>query len=419
MIRHYTIIEVGPGVIRRLCCGTGLVATDDPSEEVREALGAIDDPVALVGGRPVAVDALWRAALRSVRCGQPGGLAVVHPSWWPPTRVDLVTAAARALGGGVVTRPRSWLLRRAADGDAVVVEIAERLVAITGAEVTALPRGADPDTHDGHDTDADEVTRVIAGMTHTTAVVVIDAPSAVAGAPALASSLAAAVRRSGRAVVEVSDARLAVLARSALPVPDAPSTSRVDTGRVRRRRARSARALAGAAVALTVLPLAISAVTPARRHGPPAPVAVPTAPTAFLVEGRVAMTVPGDWPAQRIVTGPGSARVLLTSPSDPEAALHVTQSPVAGETLSGTAERLQRAIEAAPAGIFVDFDPAASSAGRPAVTYREVRATHHVRWTVLLDGPVRISIGCQSRPGGDAAVRAACEQAVRTAHAIG
>lgn len=99
--------------------------------------------------------------------------------------------------------------------------------------------------------------------------------------------------------------------------------------------------------------------------------------------------------------------------------MHVTQSPVAGETLRGAAERLKRAIDAEPAGVFVDFIPFGSTAGRPSVTYREVRATHHVWWTVFVDGPVRISVGCQSRPGGDDAVREVCEQAVRSAHAIG
>jgi type VII secretion-associated protein (TIGR03931 family) len=129
--------------------------------------------------------------------------------------------------------------------------------------------------------------------------------------------------------------------------------------------------------------------------------------------------VPADWATQRVVSGPGSARVQLTSPSDPEVALHVTQSPVPGETLSGTAERLKRAIDAEPAGVFVDFNPAGTSAGRPAVTYRELRPGHQVRWTVLLDGPVRISVGCQSRPADEGAVRDACEQAVRSAHSIG
>jgi len=136
------------------------------------------------------------------------------------------------------------------------------------------------------------------------------------------------------------------------------------------------------------------------------------------VEGRAALVVPATWPTQRVVAGPGSARVQVTSPSDPEVALHVTQSPVPNESLSDTAERLKRAIDAEPAGVFVDFNPSGNSAGRPAVTYREVRPSHQVRWTVLVDGTVRISIGCQSRPGGEDAVRDVCEQAVRSAHAI-
>jgi type VII secretion-associated protein (TIGR03931 family) len=167
---------------------------------------------------------------------------------------------------------------------------------------------------------------------------------------------------------------------------------------------------------VAALPLAVSAVD---RPGAVAAYPAATAPTTFLVEGRVALTVPANWPAQRVVGGTGSARVQATSPSDPEVALHVTQSPAAGETLSAAAERVKRAIDAEPAGVFVDFDAAGSTAGRPAVTYREIRAHHHVRWTVFVDGPVRISIGCQSRPAGEDAVRDACEQAVRSARAVG
>jgi type VII secretion-associated protein (TIGR03931 family) len=169
--------------------------------------------------------------------------------------------------------------------------------------------------------------------------------------------------------------------------------------------------------AAVVLAAAVPVVVGGGHHGV-AP--APSAPTTFLVEGRVALTVPANWTAQRMLAGPGSARVQVTSPTDPEAALHVTQSPVpADETLSTTAERLRRAIGSEQDGVFVDFDPSGVSAGRPAVTYREVRANHQVRWTVVIDGPVRISIGCQSRSGSEDAVRDVCEQAVRSAHAIG
>jgi len=412
MSAHRAIIEVGPGTIRRLCCGTSMAAD---AEMCVAALDTIDDHVALVDGCPVAVDSLWRTVLRSPDCGSRDGLIVVHPSWWPASRVGVVTAAAETVADDpdeVVARPRSWLFKQASQELTVVVEIADRLVAVAGAEVVAVPRRTEPQLV------AEEVAGVIAGMTR--AVVLIDAPSTVAGAAALATLIADAVRgSSGQKVTEIDDARRLQLARAALKAISARDEPR-STGSAGGARSRGRRlgGLAAAGVVLAVLSLTVSAVATdgtVRRHG--VPVADRT-PTTFLVEGRVALTVPANWPTQRVVAGPGSARVQVTSPSDPEVALHVTQSPVAGETLSGTAERLKRAIDAEPAGVFVDFNPYGISAGRPAVTYREMRAGHHVRWTVLLDGVVRISVGCQSRPGGEDAVRDVCEQAVRSAHAL-
>jgi type VII secretion-associated protein (TIGR03931 family) len=57
-------------------------------------------------------------------------------------------------------------------------------------------------------------------------------------------------------------------------------------------------------------------------------------------------------------------------------------------------------------------------AGRPAVTYREIRPGRVIRWSVVQAGSVRVCIGCQSAPGRDEAVRAACEQAVRSAREL-
>lgn len=413
MSEHRAVIAAGPGSVRRLCCGTNLGDDGEMTEVIRAALDAIDDRVALVGERPVTVDALWEAALRSATCAARDGMVVVHPSWWSSARVGVVTAAAARMAGEVWTRPRSSVLKQASRAQpAVVVEIAERLVAITGSETTAVPRNAEPRSV------ADRVAGVIAGMVP--AALLIDTPGAVAGAPALAALIADAVRGSGRKapdIVEINDIRLYRLARSAVPggpVTSAPAAT-APAADLRSR----ARTLSGLGAAAIVVALAAPAAITMGRTPVVAPKQVDAAATTFLVEGRVALSVPATWPTQRVVTGPGSARVQVTSPADPEVALHITQSPVAGETLSGTAERLKRAIDAEPAGLFVDFNPSGTSAGRPAVTYREIRPGHHVRWAVLLDGPVRISVGCQSRPGDEGAVRDACEQAVRSAHAIG
>jgi type VII secretion-associated protein (TIGR03931 family) len=421
---HRAIIEAGPGTIRRLCCGTNVPADSETSERHAAALAAIDDHVALVDGCPVTVASLWHDALRSLDCGSPDtakAMVVVHPSWWPASRVGVVTAAA----SGVVATPRSWLLTAASTASpetTVVVEIAERLVSIAGdskrGRLVAVPRRA------GLRSVAEEVAAAVARMGRgSTSVVLIDAPGAVAGATALATMIVAAVRDAdnGQTAVLIDDARLPRLAQSVRLREDEssqPSRPAAHSGGFGSRGWRRS----GVVAAGFVLAVAAPAVAAVDRNGAPATVA---APTTFLVEGRVALAVPANWPTQRVVGGPGSARVQVTSPSDPDVALHVTQSPVpdttheALEAFKATAARLKRAIDGAPAGVFVDFNPSAVSVGRSAVTYREIRAGHQVRWTVLLDGAVQISIGCQSRPGGEDAVREVCEQAVRSAHAMG
>ena len=418
---HRAIIEAGPGTIRRLCCGTNVAGDDEMSARYTAALEAIDDHLALVDGCPVTVASLWHDALRSLGCGSSDATnptIVVHPSWWPASRVGVVAAAAK----GCVMQPRSWLLIQGSTASPeamVAVEIAERLVSIAGdakgGRRVAVPRRTTPQPV------AEEVAAVVARMARDpTSVVLIDAPSAVAGASAVATSIAAAVRdaANGQAAVVVDDARFAQLAQS-VRLPEDDHTQRAAAAGGGGSRAWKFSGIAAAGVVLAVAAPAVAAVG---RSGAPATEA---ARTTFLVEGRVALTVPADWPTQRVIGGPGSARVQVTSPSDPEVALHVTQSSVpdtmheALETFKATAARLKRAIDAAPAGVFVDFNPSAVSVGRSAVTYREVRAGHQVRWTVLLDGAVQISIGCQSRPGGEDAVREVCERAVRSAHAFG
>jgi type VII secretion-associated protein (TIGR03931 family) len=399
------VVEVGPRAIRQLCCGGYAVADD---ETVRAAFDSIDDPVTLVDLRPVTVDSLWRMVLGSVDCETPEGAIVVHPSWWAPTRIEVVSAAAKVFAGEVVMRPRSSLLTQASPVESqhatVVVEIADRFVVITGAAVVAETRRGE-----SHSV-AEAVVRSILEMTSdTTAVVVIDAPSTVGGAGALASMIADRLRANAVSAVQVDDARLRELAAA---------TIRGEGGSCESHRTDAAGHGYRRHWTLTLVVLMIIAVLGGLAMGRHAAPVGGGVPTTFLVEGRVALEVPAQWPMQRVVAGPGSARVQVTSPSDPEVALHVTQSLVAIGTLDATAESLKHAIDAEPAGVFVDFNPAGNSAGRPAVTYREVRTGHDIRWTVLVDRAVRISIGCQSRHGHDDAVRQVCELAVRSARAL-
>ncbi|MDI3314699.1 MAG: type VII secretion-associated protein [Mycobacterium sp.] len=412
MSPHRAIVETGPGGIRRLCCGTATVDSDMAGI----ALEALDDTVALVDERPVAVASLWRTVLGSLDLGNPethNDVVLVYPSWWSPSRVAVLTAAAGVFAGKVEAHRRCWLLAGGATTGrpAVVVEIAERLVMVTGAQRVAEPRRGSPRGI------AERIARVVAELTGGSgATVLIDAPGTISGAAELAAMVATAVRLngSGVTVAVVDDRRLRRLAlrkgSAASDPPAPPSAERAYGAGLRHRKRRPARVLpAGLALAA-----ALAALTVGNQRAP----VTGRTPTTFLVTERIALTVPAAWGVQRVDAGPGPARIELTSPSDPEAALHVTQSPVGENTLRATAESLKHALDAQPPGVFVDFDPAGQSAGRPAVTYREVRSAHDIRWTVVLDEGIRIGVGCQSRRGGEEAMRGVCEQAVRSARAV-
>ncbi len=403
---HPAVIEAGPAGIRRLCC-IATTLRDAPAETAQAALAAIDDSVTLVDDQPVSTQALWCIALRSLADDHRPAIRVVHPSWWSAARVGVIRAAAEKLTDQVVVQPRSELLAQAAPSNPAtsVLEITERFVAVSGAATATERRDDQPHTV------AERITRALRDMaSDSIGTVVIDAPAAVTGAAELARAITESLRTAHPDwdVIQLDDDGVCRLAATASP----PGTVAKPLQRRARRRGRRRLLLSTGIIVVAALALGAGLFT--RRPAPPPD----EMPTAFLVEGRVALMVPSHWLTRRVVDGPGSARVQVSSPADPEVALHVTQSPVADLTMSETAEALRRAIDAEAPGVFVDFNPSGNRAGRPAVTYREVRSAHDVEWSVLLDESVRISIGCQSRHGAQAVVREVCDLAVRSARAL-
>jgi type VII secretion-associated protein (TIGR03931 family) len=183
----------------------------------------------------------------------------------------------------------------------------------------------------------------------------------------------------------------------------------VDDGPPARRDRRGVAVFAGAAVCAAGIGAGFAV---------PGPSAVGV-PLTLLVEGRVGVMVPVQWAVRRVTTGPGSARVQVISPSDADIVVHVTQSSIPSHfRLATVADVLRTALAQERDGVFVDFNPADSRAGKPAVTYRENRAEHQVAWTVLVDDDLRIAIGCQNGPGREQLVREVCDQAIRSAHAV-
>lgn len=378
---HRAVIEVGPAQVRRLCCGTA-----ESGDAGVAALEWVDDPVALLDDSPIPTPRLWRSVLENLACeASYGSMLLIHPSWWPPARIERVTAAAGR--DDATVRPRAELLA----GDAtVVVEIAAALVAVIGGEVIAEPRLGPPA----------QVADAVAPHVPRGVTVVIDAPTGVPGAAELARLITERLRAAG---IRAKPARLTV--------PQAAA----------RRRNRPAFPRRGAlqrAVA-AALGLLVAGVLGTHRSPAPAP-----ANTAVLVEGRVTLQVPADWLVRRVTDGPGSARVEVVSPTDPQLMLHLTQARVPEPTLAAVAETLDRAVREANAQadtrapVFVDFNPAGTAAGRPAITYAERRLGHRIDWTVLVDGAVRIGIGCQRRDDDPASFREACAQAVSSARAV-
>ena len=370
------VVVVGPKAI----VGRGPVNFDAATI----ALESVDDVLALVDDRVMSVDDLWRDVLGSAVDGRCDDVALVCPSWWGPSRIARVVAAARHWCDDVVVHLRSEVLAAA-----TVVELGPELVVVhADGRRNVITRGS-------HSADVvDAVVACVEGLPAVT----VDVPS---GTTLLGANVARALRLRGVEVTTEDDRTLADAVRGS------PRSETVTAGRWRP----TPRTVGVAAAILTVGGLTVAGIGLDGRNADPADV-------AWLVEGRVAVEVPAGWTVERITAGPGSARVQVVSPTGGSQAIQVTQSRVADtESLESTAEALTSALADQRGGVFVDFVAAGERAHRSAVTYREVRSDRSVDWTVLVDGGVRIAIGCQG-PVAGSGPQALCDRAIRSAHAV-
>jgi type VII secretion-associated protein (TIGR03931 family) len=387
------VIEVGPCAIR----GPNVAR----AECISTALECIDDDVALLDERIVPVQNLWDDVISAVAGDGIDAIVVVCPTWWSSQRVDRVRMAALTVAPTVTVLHRTEMFR---DGVAhrvtTIVELAPDLVVVSrpAADIAVLTRDVDS----SGDTDS-----VVAAV-GPSAAVLLDAPVGVEGAERLAVTVAECLHLRGIPVSFAPDVMLAGVRTR--PSDDAASGAAVSPPAAFRDRR-------GAAVLAGVLSASVLCVGFSLRGDNNQP--TEEVPMTFLIEGRIGVMVPADWAAQRITSGPGSARVQVVSPNDSDVALHITQS--VGQPDSGLAEMstaLLAALGTQPAGVFVDFNPSDTRGGKPAVTYRELRRDHETHWAVQVDGAVRIAIGCQSARGHERSVSEVCERAIRSAHAV-
>ncbi len=381
--------EIGPVVVRRL--GDGVSTSDRALAAAVLEAGA--DPLAIVGDRVVRTEAAWRQVLGSLLVDV-GEVRLIHPTWWPPTQVAMLARSAAGVTTVVQTFARSAMTTPGACG-AVVIEIAPHVVILVrdGEVIVGQTRSAP--TEDVADRVVQQV--LAAGAPSAS----VDAPAEVPGAVELAIDISKRLLAKGLRVDRVDPRQWMP------PAQDPPEPERT------RPRA-SARGMTvvviGAALAGAV---GLWSLAWRGEHPPPGrdEAGVP------LHEGKVTVQIPEGWMVRRVTTGPGSRRVEVISPGA-RAALHLTQAPVVVDDLADIADTLRAAVDSQPSGVFVEFNPADERAGRPAVTYREVREDHEIRWTVLLDNGIRIGIGCQSRLGAEPEIEPACERAVASARTL-
>lgn len=386
------IVEVGPAVV--------LGPHQAPRRLICAAIEYLDDELGLLDDHAVPVRQLWSEVMHAV-IGADGAddqaVVLVCPTWWSAARIDLVRHAALSVVPDVSVRARGPLLAHdATRGGSVVVEIAAELIVVVGrGPATVIPILDDIDAVAAN-------VRCAVGMP---TAVLIDAAAGVDGATRMGDAIAQQLHAHGMLICWADDdaVRRAAATSQSRGAVDAECAAPVHHLRA----APAAAVVVAAAVAIGALAVGGGGEQQA-------------VPTRLLVEGRIGVLVPGGWPTHRISSGPGSARIQLVSPSDDAVALHLTQSVATAQVdLVGSAASLQAALAAESSDVFVDFKPSDIRAGRPAVTYREVRRDRQVAWTVLAEGSVRIAIGCQSPVAREDLIRAVCDRAIESAYATG
>ncbi len=383
------IVEVGPG--------TGTGPTEARDELISAALEFIDDELAILDEQLFSVQDLWDELMCTVVGSAADTVVLVCPTWWAPSRIERVRSAASTVTPVVVTLQRTALLRAgAAHPRATIIEITPDFVVVTPAtgRGRVVPRGGEPSAI------ADEVVASVGAST-----VLVDVPAGVLDAEPVARAIGDRVSATGTTVMFTDDDSLRRVA-CATRMDQSHGLADDNSARPRWQRRREAAVLAGVVSAVVLgFVLRDNTDTPA------------TDTMTLLVEGRIGVMVPARWAARRVTSGPGSARLQIVSSDDTDVALHITQSTDGGDLLA-TAAALRLALGHQPDGVFVDFNASAHRAGKDAVTYRELREGRQVDWAVFVEDTVRVAIGCQSAPGRAHLVRAACDQAIGSAHAV-
>lgn len=173
---------------------------------------------------------------------------------------------------------------------------------------------------------------------------------------------------------------------------------------------------AALAVAVAVL-LAVLAAGLVARWPRPAAVAQPPLRTI----GPAALEIPADWrrtelSGDRPDDGRG-LRAVFADGTDGRRLIVVVTALRAGADRESVAQSLANRIAQRGDDVVVEFAAASSYGGRDVISYREApESGPAVRWYVVVDGGLQVSVGCQDGNGAER-IDAVCARAVGTARA--
>ncbi|MGC4934193.1 type VII secretion-associated protein [Gordonia sp. DT30] len=403
-----------------------------PGPDLTALLNAIDAEVIVADGVSATAEARWHDVFARI-CGGGGAPVLIgYPSTWGPVRSGVLARAAGSLHPASTFTPRAILIARS-HADVTVTRCAV-------VETTHVPAHRSDPTDPGPPRwDVQRLRRGGGGWVIEASGVLVPSGDGAADAAAVealiddgieavyvdgadggdvgaAISLILEYAVAGR-IVAVDRRRIARWgAKAAHPVPldfgdlDAEFLSPPESSR----RGRGARRMLGAAAAvMTVLVVVLAVCAWLSQRGEQAP-----ATDRQVTQGRTTVLIPSGW--QRTEQGPVSgapgpaaqSRAVFVAPDDGSRILLI-QSPVrSGSTPSSVAVSLRNRIAQRGDDVVSEFSASTLFAGRDVISYREAPASGApIRWYVLVEHDLQVSLGCQAGTGGDS-VDTPCATAV-------
>ncbi|MEP9392309.1 type VII secretion-associated protein [Gordonia sp. VNQ95] len=427
--RRATVIDLAYGQVVLGDAGAG--------PDVSALLNAIDADTIVVDGVAAPAPARWAAVFAAI--AESVGwtpLILTHPSTWGSVRTGVLRRAAAMVPTDIDVLPRA-------------VQIARTHADVTVSRCAVVETTALPDHDDGRrsprwdvqrlrriptgwEIEASGILRAVGDATDSAAVqaVIDDGVEAVFVDGVTAAEVTRAVDTitehtvAGR-VVRV-DRRLvtrapstAGSAGSAATDPawaDAAAEAMPSTSRAGRRR--WAWAAAAMAAVIVVAIAGLVGIVQTDESPPPTPLAVTVGRTSMLIPPawhRDDPPAPGSAPASPATRSPSQSRTVFVAPDD-GARLILVQSPIrAGSTPASVGVSMGNRIGQRGDDVVSEFSPSTRFAGRDVISYREAPASGApIRWYVLVEHDLQVSIGCQAGTGGQS-VDGPCVQAVESA----